>query len=61
MMSMFHYTLSLMLNSELHIVQLPKKLDRILDIGAGTGIWAIIWLSTSVIKLVSVQRAKLNE
>lgn len=40
-LDMFHHTLRLMLNGELHIVGLPRKLDRILDVGAGTGIWAI--------------------
>lgn len=30
-----------MLEGSLHAVAIPKKLDRILDCGTGTGIWAI--------------------
>ena len=38
---MMHHAVSLMLDGALHVVQLPEKLDRILDVGTGTGIWAI--------------------
>ena len=30
-----------MLGGDLHIVALPAKLNRVLDLGTGTGIWAI--------------------
>lgn len=38
---MFHHATSLLLDGELHVVKLPEKLDRVLDLGTGTGIWAI--------------------
>lgn len=38
---MLHHTISLMLGGALHVAALPKKLERILDCGTGTGIWAI--------------------
>lgn len=40
-LDMTHHAVSLMLDGALHVVQLPEKLDRILDVGRGTGIWAI--------------------
>lgn len=36
-----HHAVSLMLGGALHLVELPKMTNRILDIGTGTGIWAI--------------------
>lgn len=36
-----HHATSLFLDGELHAVELPTKLDRVLDLGTGTGIWAI--------------------
>lgn len=38
---MFHHATSLLLDGELHVAKLPEKLDRVLDLGTGTGIWAI--------------------
>lgn len=38
---MMHHATSLILDGALHIVKLPEKLHRILDLGTGTGIWAI--------------------
>lgn len=38
---MLHHAVSLMLGGALHVVELPEKLDRVLDLGTGTGIWAI--------------------
>ena len=40
-LDMFHHATSLMLDGALHLAKLPQKLDRILDLGTGTGIWAI--------------------
>lgn len=40
-LDMYHHATSLMLKGALHVAVLPKKLDRILDLGTGTGIWAI--------------------
>lgn len=40
-LDMFHHATNLMLSGELHVVKLPRKLDRVLDLGTGTGIWAI--------------------
>ena len=38
---MFHHGVGLLLKGELHAVKLPKKLNRVLDLGTGTSIWAI--------------------
>ena len=38
-LDLLHHATRMMLNGELHLVKLPKKLERILDLG--TGIWAI--------------------
>lgn len=38
---MYYHGISLLLEGELHLAKLPAKLDRILDVGTGTGIWAI--------------------
>lgn len=38
---MLHHVTTMMLGGKLHLVKLPPKLDRILDLGTGTGIWAI--------------------
>ena len=38
---MFHHLISLVLEGALHVVALPTQLNRILDLGTGTGIWAI--------------------
>lgn len=40
-LDMVHHAISLMLDGALHVVDIPKKLNRILDCGTGTGIWAI--------------------
>ena len=40
-LDMFHHATSLMLGGALHVVKLPSNLHRILDLGTGTGIWAI--------------------
>lgn len=32
---------SLTLDGALHVVELPEKLHKVLDVGTGTGIWAI--------------------
>lgn len=38
---MLHHAVGLMLGGALNVVELPEKLDRVLDLGTGTGIWAI--------------------
>lgn len=40
-LDMVHHAVNLMFDGDLHPVKLPEKLDRILDLGTGTGIWAI--------------------
>lgn len=40
-LDMVHHAISIMLKGELQMVKLPEKLDRVLDVGTGTGIWAI--------------------
>ena len=36
-----HHVTSLTLDGALHVVELPEKLHKVLDVGTGTGIWAI--------------------
>lgn len=36
-----HHLFSLTFSSKLHLCPLPKRLHRVLDVGTGTGIWAI--------------------
>ncbi|KAI9760352.1 MAG: hypothetical protein M1840_002558 [Geoglossum simile] len=40
-LDMFHHVMTLSLNGKLHLAPLDKGVGRILDIGTGTGIWAI--------------------
>ena len=40
-LDMMHHAMGLMLDGALHLVELPKTLNRILDCGTGTGIWAV--------------------
>lgn len=40
-LDIMHHAVGMMLDGNLQVVQLPKKLNRVLDIGTGTGIWAI--------------------
>ncbi|KAK0620136.1 S-adenosyl-L-methionine-dependent methyltransferase [Immersiella caudata] len=36
-----HHVLTLLLNGKLHLAPLPKDINKAVDIGTGTGIWAI--------------------
>lgn len=38
---LLHHAIGLLLHDDLHMVKLPEKVKRILDVGTGTGIWAI--------------------
>lgn len=38
---MNHHLTGLLLGGALHLAELPDKLSRVLDLGTGTGIWAI--------------------
>lgn len=40
-LDMLHHTYRMMLNGALHLVKLEKPVHRVLDIGTGTGIWAM--------------------
>src|SRR5690554_4368118 len=40
-LDLLYHTISFALSGALQVVQLPEKLDRVLDVGTGTGIWAI--------------------
>ncbi|KAI5844349.1 S-adenosyl-L-methionine-dependent methyltransferase [Tricharina praecox] len=40
-LDMMHHIYSMMLRGRLHLAPIPKDASRILDIGTGTGIWAI--------------------
>jgi hypothetical protein len=40
-LDMFHHAMTLSLNGRLHLAPLDKGMKRVLDIGTGTGIWAI--------------------
>lgn len=40
-LDMLHHAVGLMLGGALHVVEIPQKLHRVLDLGTGTGIWAI--------------------
>lgn len=36
-----HHVWLLMIDGALHCAPLPPKLDRVLDLGTGTGVWAV--------------------
>ena len=38
---MYHHIMTLRCNGELHLAPIGPNTQRILDIGTGTGIWAI--------------------
>jgi ubiquinone/menaquinone biosynthesis C-methylase UbiE len=38
---MLHHVTSLILGGALHVAELPKEMYRVLDVGTGTGIWAV--------------------
>ena len=38
---MMHHIYSMMLGGRLYLAPIPRDCSRILDIGTGTGIWAI--------------------
>lgn len=40
-LDLVHHTVSLTVGGALHLVRLPSHLNRVLDLGTGTGIWAI--------------------
>lgn len=40
-MDLVHHIYSLMLDGKLHLAPIDKNSQRILDLGTGTGIWAI--------------------
>ncbi|KAM0546460.1 hypothetical protein ACHAPJ_010816 [Fusarium lateritium] len=40
-MGLSHHYLTLLLDDQLYLSPLPKKINRVLDVGTGTGIWAI--------------------
>jgi Methylase of polypeptide chain release factors len=40
-MDLLHYIYRLLLKGELHLAPVPQDIHHVLDIGTGTGIWAI--------------------